>query len=168
MDRNGCIGKNNTLPWKLSSDLRRFKMLTVGKTCIMGRKTFESIGKPLPNRCSVVLSRVGSFVKTEVTDSYSVINTNNFDQTIDTLIEESERESMIIGGYSVYRDFLPVASRLYITHVDLEVKEGDTFFPEWNKNEWKEVYSEKVKTVPISIHEYEPSNTFKIYDRVSI
>jgi len=128
MDRNGVIGKNGTLPWHISEDLKRFKALTMGKAIIMGRKTYESIGKPLPGRRMIVISRNPSlsFEGCEVVTSP--------DTAIDLV--SGEKEVFIIGGAEIFREYLSRVSKLYITRIDAQV-EGNVFFPPIQWDEWE-------------------------------
>jgi dihydrofolate reductase len=129
MARNRVIGRNNTLPWRLSDDLKRFKAITMGKPILMGRKTFESIGKPLPGRANLVLTRDRACQATGVLTVGS----------IDEAIERSRRASelAVIGGAEVYQLALPVTDIIYLTRVEADV-EGDTRFPELDAREWTE------------------------------
>jgi len=129
MARNRVIGRNNALPWRLSEDLKRFKAITMGKPILMGRKTFESIGKPLPGRANLVLTRDRSWQATGVLTVSSV----------DEAIERSRRapELAVIGGAEVYQLALPSTTIIYLTRVEADV-EGDTRFPELDPREWAE------------------------------
>ena len=133
---NNIIGANNQLIWHLSDDLKRFKALTTGHSIIMGRKTFESIGRPLPNRHNIVVSRNKSLQ----IEGCTVVS--SLQDAIALCVEDSE--VFVIGGGELYRQALPLASKLYLTKVHKSF-EGDTFFPEIDMNEWREVYSEKAK-----------------------
>ncbi len=134
--RNGVIGRNNELPWHLPEDLKYFKSVTMGKPLIMGRKTWESIGRPLPGRTNIVItSRVGwqpggVLVANSLPDAIRlaerVASTDGCD------------EIMVIGGSEVYRQALPQADRLYITEVAADV-EGDAYFPNMDLQAWREV-----------------------------
>jgi dihydrofolate reductase len=130
MDENRAIGKDNDLPWYLPNDLKYFKKVTMGKPIVMGRKTYESIGKPLPGRENIVLTRDGNYKAEGITVVHSV------DEVL-----QKEEEICVIGGSEVFKLFLPVADRLYITEIH-ETFEADTYFPELNENEWKEVSRE--------------------------
>ncbi|MDR3350505.1 MAG: dihydrofolate reductase [Prevotellaceae bacterium] len=127
--QNRAIGRENQLLWHISEDLRYFKQLTSGHTVIMGRKTFESIGKPLPNRANIVISR------TLPPDSRISV-APDLNAAIAQCREQPE--VFIIGGGSIYREALPLAQRLYLTEVHA-VCEGDTFFPEIDPTRWKEI-----------------------------
>lgn len=137
MDRNRAIGKGGRLPWHLPDDLRRFKALTLGHTVLMGRKTFESIGRPLPGRRNVVLTRNPNFQA----EGVEVV------PTLKTCLPASGQsnqaglaggEIMVIGGGEVYALALPLARRMWLTLVDTEITEADTFFPEFDPSEWRE------------------------------
>lgn len=135
--RNNEIGKNNDLLWHISEDLKFFKATTMGKSIIMGRKTFQSLPKALPGRKNIVISRDPDFDAPG-----AVVVTNAKDA-----VKESETEEVfIIGGGSIYNEFFPVADKLYITEVDYEDKEADVFFPEVDLSRWdKEILSEGVE-----------------------
>lgn len=128
--KNNVIGKNNQLIWNIPDDLKRFKKLTSGHTIIMGRKTFESLGRVLPNRFHIVLSTDKNY-KIE-NDSVMVINNIN---ELNKYVKDSE-EYFVIGGATIYKLLISKCNKLYITQIDKEF-EGDTFFPEINENEWK-------------------------------
>lgn len=130
MDRNHLIGNKNQLPWHLPADFSHFKSVTMGKPIVMGRKTFESIGKPLPGRKNIVLSR-NAEMKFEGADCVS-----DFDQAI-SLVSGVE-EVMIIGGSAIYEMLLPEVDRMYLTYVDAEFT-GDAWFPDFDKNQWVEI-----------------------------
>lgn len=124
------IGAGNALPWRLPADLRRFRKITMGKPVLMGRKTFESIGRPLPGRINVVITRNPGFTAVGCTVVRST----------DEAIKASAgfQEVMVIGGASFYEQFLPEAGRLYLTLVHAKF-EGDTFFPAFDWDDWKEI-----------------------------
>lgn len=127
MANNRVIGKDNKMPWHLSADLKHFKKMTLGKPVVMGRKTFESIGRPLPERKNIVISRTSSLS----IDGVSCVN--SFDGALAAAGECDEL--VIIGGGQLYQQLLPQADILYLTIIDLEV-EGDTFFPQWDEESW--------------------------------
>ncbi len=126
---NMIIGNNNSLPWNMPADLEYFKKNTLGKSVIMGAKTFESIGKVLPNRKNIILSYDKNY-KVEG----CVIATSIEEALKD--VGESE-EVMIAGGASIYKQFLPLANKLYLTFIHHDF-EGDAYFPEFDVNQWKE------------------------------
>lgn len=129
MDRGGVIGRDGTLPWHITEDLRHFKALTWGKPIVMGRRTFEAIGRPLPGRHNIVVSRTPGFQAPGCTVTASV------DQALAAAGEVPE--VVVIGGGVVYAETLPLAGRLYITLVHAEV-EGDTWFPHYDPADWRE------------------------------
>lgn len=126
--KNNEIGGNNDLLWHLPSDLKFFKATTMGKSIIMGRKTFQSLPKALPGRKNIVLTSDTSFV---AEGAYTVGNIE------DALKECETQEVFVIGGASVYEAFFPKADKLYITEVDFESDKADVFFPEVNLNNWE-------------------------------
>lgn len=130
---NNVIGSDGGLPWHLPDDLRHFKRLTTGKPVVMGRRTFESIGRPLPDRRNIVMTRDPGFVARGC-DVVSSVR-----EALD-LVSDAE-EVMIIGGGQVYRDFLSHADRIYLTRVQADV-EGDTHFPDIDEAGWRRVSSE--------------------------
>lgn len=139
MARNRTIGRNNALPWHLPEDLKFFKRVTMGKPIIMGRKTWESIGRPLPGRCNIVISRNKNF------QADGIETVNSLQQAISLAEQISQRDGVdevcVIGGAEIYAQALPLADRLYLTQVHADV-EGDTFFPEFDLNQWQEVERE--------------------------
>ncbi len=133
---NGVIGRGGRLPWKLSADLQRFKRLTMGHTIIMGRRTWESIGRPLPGRRTVVVSRQSDY---RIGES-AVEVVSSFEQAVKIAEETGEDEAFIVGGAELYRAALPQANRVYYTRV-ATVTDGDTFFPDVDWSKWKLVES---------------------------
>ena len=129
-DRRGVIGKDGHLPWRLPDDMRHVRKLTVGKPLIMGRRTFESIGKPLPDRVSIVLTRDRTFR----CDGCLVARTA--DEAL--ALAGDAPEVIVFGGAGVFKDVLPRADRIYMTEVDTEAA-GDTYFPPLDPAEWREV-----------------------------
>jgi dihydrofolate reductase len=130
---NNVIGSDGGLPWHLPDDLRHFKRLTTGNPIVMGRRTFESIGRPLPDRRNIVMTRDPDYVAPDCDVVSSVREALE-------LVEDAD-EVMIIGGGQVYRDFLPHADRIYLTRVQADV-EGDTYFPDIDEAGWRLVSSE--------------------------
>jgi len=136
MDRNRLIGNKNKLPWHLPADFAHFKSVTMGKPVVMGRKTWDSIGKPLPGRTNIVLSRnPGAQID-------GAVCVGSFDEAM-AVVPEAE-EIMVIGGSTIYEMLLPLANRLYITYVDAEF-EGDSWFPEFDEGQWQETESQTRK-----------------------
>jgi dihydrofolate reductase len=126
---NNAIGKNNKLLWHLPNDLKYFKSVTTGHPIIMGRKTFESIGKPLPNRLNIVVSR------NPYESAENLIYSNSLQEAIRVALQKDE-EIFIIGGGEIYKQALPLAHKIHFTKVHTVI-DGDTFFPELNQNEWE-------------------------------
>ncbi|TJY61031.1 type 3 dihydrofolate reductase [Sinimarinibacterium sp. CAU 1509] len=133
LDRNRVIGRNGDLPWRLPDDLRHFKRLTRGKTVLMGRKTWISLGRPLPERDNWVISRDPAF-RAEGARVF---------QSLETALQahEPSQELMVIGGAELYRQLLSRADRLYLTEVDAEV-DGDAWFPDFDRGQWRETARE--------------------------
>lgn len=138
MAHDRVIGKDNQMPWHLPEDLRHFKQMTLGKPVVMGRKTFESIGRPLPGRHNIVISRQSDYAPEGVT------RVSSFKEAVEAA--GNCEELVVIGGGQLYREILPQADRLYLTEIDLQV-EGDTRFPEWNDGSWQQVYEESGRGV---------------------
>ena len=126
--KNAVIGNNGRLPWHLSEDLKRFKSITMGKPIIMGRVTYESIGKPLPGRDNIILTRRSNYVKE------GIIITRSPDEALKSARDSDE--VMVIGGGEIYKEFIARVNRLYITHVDLNI-DGDAFFPKIDYSNWR-------------------------------
>jgi dihydrofolate reductase len=146
MDKNHAIGIENRLPWHLPADLQHFKKLTLGKPVLMGRNTYESIGKPLPGRLNIVVTRNESYQAPGCTMAHS------FEDAISKAGDHEE--IMIIGGASFYEHALPRAHRLYLTFVDTEVQ-GDAFFPVWNPDEWRAIERESHRADEKNAFNYE-------------
>ena len=154
MSENRVIGRDGTLPWHLSADLKRFKKLTMGHTIVMGRKTYESIGRPLPGRVSIVLSRDPNYLVAGV----DVVT--NFEQA---LAKTRDEEVFVIGGAQLYEIGLPLAERLYLTEVGTTI-DGDVFFPMCDWRQW-----ELVESLPSEIDEKSGlPYCFKTYDRTKM
>ena len=135
MARNRAIGRENALPWRISGDLQFFKRTTLGKPVVMGRKTYESIGRPLPGRQNIVITRNPDWRAEGVTTVTSLESA--LEVATATAARDGVDEVMVIGGAEIYRQAMPQAARLYVTEVDAEVA-GDAFFPELNET-WREV-----------------------------
>ncbi|MFH1024889.1 MAG: dihydrofolate reductase [Planctomycetota bacterium] len=129
---NRVIGRDGKIPWRLPEDLRRFKRLTTGHAVVMGRKTWESIGKPLPDRRNIVISRRADFPLPQ-----GVHRAENFEAALNLCRAAAETNVFVIGGAEVYRAALPLADEMHLTCLDRAV-EGDVVFPEWNPAEWRE------------------------------
>ncbi len=129
LDNADAIGRNGTLPWHLPDDLRRFKALTTGHTILMGRRTFVSIGHPLPNRRNLVLTHDTAFTAPGIEVVHSM----------DEALASADDPLFVIGGGTVYAQALPIATRLVLTRVETTIADADTFFPKWESAEWREV-----------------------------
>ncbi|MDX2368921.1 MAG: type 3 dihydrofolate reductase [Colwellia sp.] len=141
---NNIIGKDNTMPWHLPADLAYFKKVTLGKPIIMGRKTYESIGRPLPGRRNIVISRDENYtpqgkgaegidVVTSVEQALALVNGSDGSDAVE--------EIMVIGGGAIYKHSLPNADRLYVTHIKASI-DGDTQFPSYDDGCWRKTASE--------------------------
>ena len=151
-DEEGLIGKDNDLPWKLSADLQYFRRVTMGKALIMGRRTHESIGRALPGRKNIVITSDEEYESDGCTISFSV----------QQALQECENieEVMVMGGASLYKQFLPEASTIYLTLVHATLS-GDTWFPDWDKNQWQVLSEEKFSADEKNEHPY----SFIVYKR---
>ena len=156
--QNRVVGINNMLPWHLPEDLKYFRRTTTGKAIIMGRKTYESIGRPLPNRTNIVISRNPDFRAEGVRVVASLAAAISLAEDVNTI--NDVQEVMIIGGASIYEAALPMAERLYITHVHAEV-EGDAYFPAVNFKLWSEVTREDHEASDNNPYGY----SFVVYDK---
>ena len=132
--RNRAIGRDNAMPWRLPEDLKRFKRLTMGHAVIMGRKTLESIGAPLPGRNNIVITRSGDWSRSGCLPVHSL-------EAALAAAGESE-EAFVIGGAQIYALAMPLAQRLYMTEIERDF-EGDAFFPELDRSRWREVSRER-------------------------
>ncbi len=154
MSVNRVIGSNNDLPWRLPADLKRFKSLTMGHHLIMGRKTFESIGQPLPGRTTVVITHQAGYAPAGVLVAHSI------EQALE--IAAGDDEVFVAGGGQIYQQLLPRADRLYLTSIHEEF-EGDTNFPEFEESDWKLISEEDCEAdeknpYPYSLLVYERKN----------
>ena len=154
MDENRLIGKDNGLPWKIPADLQFFKKVTMNKPIIMGRKTFESIGRPLPGRRNIIITRDNTFLAEGCEVVYS----------LETAIESVKdvEEAMVIGGANIYQQFLPRADRLYLTKVAGRF-DGDAWFPEINFENWELIEKEEHKADEKNECDY----SFQVYARIN-
>jgi len=145
VSQNGVIGKNNQLPWRLPADLKRFKSLTMGHPILMGRKTFESIGKPLPGRTNIVISRQKEFA------CCGAIAAASLEEALQKC--EDEKEVFVIGGHTIFEQALPLTDRIYLTliHHDFE---GDAFFPLPDPKIWKETSREDLPATQENPYSY--------------
>lgn len=155
-DKNNCIGRDNLLPWHLPSDLKYFKKLTTNHCIIMGRNTFDSIGKPLPNRVNIVLS------KNEYFKQDGIVVRPSIDEAIAYCKKWKQEQVFVIGGDSVYRQTINIADRIYLTRVLTEVENGDAFFPELKK-EWQLQKAERIEKDDKNIFDH----TFEVYEKTN-
>lgn len=128
---NGVIGRGNALPWHIPADLRYFKKITMGKPIIMGRRTFDSIGKPLPGRSNIVVTRDAHWAAPGARPA------SNLEAALAHAADEGSEEFMVIGGAAIYALALPLASRIYLTQIHAEIA-GDTWFPRLDARNWRE------------------------------
>ncbi|MDX1734942.1 MAG: dihydrofolate reductase [Halioglobus sp.] len=155
---NGVIGRGDALPWHLPDDLQYFKSVTMGKPIVMGRKTFESIGRPLPGRTNIVISRDpayrphGATAVTSLPDALSLAE--------DVALIDGVEEALVIGGAEIYALALPLAGRLYVTEVHASV-EGDVVFPQVDWGRWREVSRQRRDAVDPNPYDY----SFVVYER---
>ncbi len=153
MTENRVIGRNNRLPWRLPADLQHFKQLTLGKPILMGRKTFDSLGRPLPGRENIVVTRDRHFHPAGVTVAHTI------DEALSGI--PADTEVMIIGGASFYAQMIDRADRIYLTIVHTRDIEGDAFFPPVDPNRWQETAREDFP--PDARHAF--AYSFVIFDR---
>ncbi|UJP05092.1 MAG: dihydrofolate reductase [Nitrosomonas sp.] len=141
MARNRVIGRNNQLPWHLPADLKHFKFLTMGQAIVMGRKTFESIGKPLPGRINIIITHQTDYEVPGATVVHSLENALLACEE-NSESDDSNSEHFIIGGEKLYRQTIKLCQRLYITEIQREF-DGDVFFPEFERANWEEIQRDK-------------------------
>lgn len=153
--RNGVIGRGGGLPWRIPADLRFFKATTMGKPMIMGRHTFESIGKALPGRTSIVVTRNPEFTAEEVEVA------GDMNQALAIAAATGAAEVMVIGGGEIYAAALPLAARLYLTEVHIDA-EGDVYFPALDRTQWREASREDHAAAGDT-----PAYSFVTLDRIS-
>jgi dihydrofolate reductase len=153
---NGVIGRDGQLPWRLSADLQRFKQLTMGHSILMGRKTFESIGRPLPGRRMIVITRQSDYHAAGAEVAHSL------DEAYRRATEQGETEAFIIGGAEIFREALPHADRLYFTQVRATI-DGDVRFPRFDRTCWRLISQEE--HVADAKNEYPFS--FETYERLA-
>lgn len=151
MAANRVIGRDNQLPWRLPADLRRFKSLTMGHALVMGRKTYDSIGRPLPGRTFIVITRREGWAPEGVRIAHSLE---------EALREAPGDEVFVAGGEQIFRQALPLADRLYLTRIHAEIP-GDTWFPEIDPSEWRVVEEEHHEASGDNPYPY----TFQTLDR---
>jgi len=148
MTKNNVIGNKGLIPWNIKGEQNRFKELTIGHTIIMGRRSYEEIGKPLPNRKTILISQTINI------HSANCITVNSLNEALSLVKDEDE--VFIAGGGRVYKEAMSLADRLYITVIDIETS-GDTFFPNFNEKDFEKVYEKKIDA--------EISYTYFTFDR---
>lgn len=151
MAKNHVIGINNNLPWHLSEDLKYFKRVTMGKPIIMGRKTFESIGRPLPGRTNIVITRNKNYQAEGIKVVHSLKTAMELCNSIAVI--DGGDEAMVIGGAELYTEALPLADYLYLTEVHADVQ-GDTYFSDFNRKDWQEIARDNFKAVEPNPYDY--------------
>lgn len=155
---NNVIGINNRLPWHLPEDLRYFKAVTMGKPIVMGRKTYESIGKPLPGRLNIVMTRQAQWQAEGVCVAHNFEDARLLAEAVS--VDNPTQELMIIGGADLYAALLDKVEKIYLTRVDME-PEGDAFFPEVNLSEWSLVSEQAAHSSTGLMHRFE------VYERAT-
>jgi dihydrofolate reductase len=143
---NDVIGRGNQLPWHLPADLRHFKSITLGKPVLMGRKTYESIGKALPGRTNIVLSRSAEFSPRDCVVVKSLDDAR--------IAAGAQPALMVIGGAEIYRQCLPLASRIHLTLVHAQIEDGDTTFAGWRSGEWSASSRERHEADDRNVYAY--------------
>jgi len=154
IDECGAIGKGGDLPWRLGTDLKNFKEITMGKPIIMGRKTFESIGKPLPGRKNIVMTTSKNWSSVE-----GVVKVNSPEEAIDAA--GNVAEVMIIGGGEIYKLFMEKAAHFHITFVKTKIESPDVFFPELNSKNWRILKQQDYPTSEVDEYEF----TYCLYEK---
>jgi dihydrofolate reductase len=152
--KNRVIGHNNQIPWYLSADLKYFRKTTTGHHVIMGRKSFESIGRPLPNRTNIVISRDPFFLASGCLVAHSL------GEALAIAAKNGETEAFVIGGGDIYRQSMHLLDKIYLTEVKADVP-GDVFFPVFDEGEWAEVFCEEHSADEKNDHDY----TFRVLNR---
>jgi dihydrofolate reductase len=153
---NNAIGKDGTMPWQLSADLKHFKNITWGLPVIMGRKTFDSIGKPLLGRTNIVITRQSDFF------AEGVLVASNFEQALEFAKTTDAKEAMVIGGGEIYKMVFPLASKIYLTRVDAS-PDADTFFPVLEAGKWDLISKSDFEADAKNNFNY----SFQLWERVS-
>ena len=156
--QNGVVGRNGALPWQLPADLQFFKRTTMGKPIVMGRKTYESIGRALPGRTNIVVSHNAEFSAPGVTVVSCIKDALSLAQ--DIALTDGVQELMVIGGAGIYAAAIPLADRLYITEVHAVV-EGDAYLPEVDWQQWREVSRDRHRAIDPNPYDF----SFVIYQR---
>ncbi len=158
VSKNMVIGRDNQIPWHLSGDMKFFKRTTINHHVIMGRKTFRSIGMPLPKRTNIIISRDPFFIASGCIVARSV------EEALEIAYDHQETEAFIIGGGEIYRLSLPYWDRIYLTEVDVEIPDGEVFFPQPTWDEWQLRSSESFSKDAQNDHDYK----IKVFERKPI
>ena len=154
--KNRVIGRDNDIPWRLSTDLKFFKRTTLNHHVIMGRKSFQSIGNPLPKRTNIIITTNPFFIAS------GCITTHSIEEALETAYDNGEKEAFVIGGAQIYELSLPYLDKLYYTEVDAK-PEGDVLFPELNWSEWKLTSSESFQKSDKDDHDFK----IKTFERIN-
>lgn len=125
--KNNVIGKNGQIPWKIKGEQKQFRELTVGNVVVMGRKSYEEIGHPLPNRMNIVVSQSANY------SGENLITVGSFQEAIKVA---GKADIYVSGGYGLFKEAIPIVDKMYITEIDMDIKDGDVFFPEFDKEEF--------------------------------
>lgn len=155
---NNVIGINNELPWRMPADMRYFKDKTLGHPIIMGRKSFEALGKPLPNRTNIVITRQADYAPA------GVLVVSSLEEAIakaNSLVDEDDDEVFIIGGGEVFREAMSVVDQLFVTRIHTDEVKGDTYFPDINLNDWALISSDPQNSDEKHAYDY----TFEVWVR---
>lgn len=153
ISENNVIGRDGHLPWHLSADLKRFKAITTGHAIILGRKNYDDIGRPLPNRVNYVLTRNPAF------EAPGCVVCSSLEEALKAAEAAGETEAFIIGGAAIYREAMPLVKKMYLTKV-LATVDGDVFFPDWGEG-WQKVSEEMFPADEKNDHE----TSFEIWER---
>ncbi len=164
MTRDRVIGKDGTIPWCDPEDMRHFKQTTTGHAVIMGRKTYESIGKPLPNRRNIVITRKPDYVPPTLGppahgSESSIDIVSSLDDALKLCRDRKEAKAFIIGGAQIYQLALPIADEMIVTHIDQSDIEGDTYFPPWNDSDWSRASETDAHSLRIATYRRTPKPT---------
>lgn len=155
MANDHSIGKENRMPWHLPADLKHFKKITLNKPVIMGRRTFESLGKALPERTNIVVTQQEDFIAPNCVIVHSLHDAIKAAGHAD--------EIMIIGGGQLYQEAIKIADRMYLTFIDLNTQ-GDTFFPKWDERQWQEISREAHQKDALNLYDY----AFVVLERIAL
>lgn len=138
--KNNVIGKDGQIPWNITGEQKQFRELTTGNAVVMGRKSYEEIGHPLPNRMNIIISNSINFTGDNLVTVHSLR---------EAIAYAGDMDVFVAGGYGLFKEAIPLVDKMYITEVDMEVQDGDVFFPEFNKNEFEllvgETFGDEIK-----------------------